>query len=127
MPAIGGAAELGLQLDQVPVARELLLGLEPQLQDSETTAETVPAAEPRAHSSAATPGDRTSTDVAALAKAWLAAAPASPQVLPAAQGQSSGGFWRWIKKHWYVPVLAGLAVGYTVSDDGSDDPNDPED
>ncbi len=38
-----------------------------------------------------------------------------------------GGFGRWIKKHWYVPVLAAVAIGVVVSDDGDDGPGDVED
>ena len=36
------------------------------------------------------------------------------------------GFGRWLKKHWYVPVLVGAAIGFAVSDD-SDDPNEIDD
>lgn len=37
-----------------------------------------------------------------------------------------GGFGRWLKKHWWVPVLVGVAAGVAISD--SDDSNiDDED
>ena len=125
--ARGEAAELGLELDQTPIARQLLLDVETELSVSPSLAPSALAAANAERTPRAAPGDRASSEPAALARAWLAAAPApTPQIFPAAQGQS-GGFWRWIKKHWYVPLLAAAAVGYTVSDDGSDDPSDPED
>ncbi len=43
------------------------------------------------------------------------------------QVNSHGGeFRKWIKKYWYVPVIAGAVIGVALSDDGSDS-NDPED
>ena len=42
------------------------------------------------------------------------------------QARGGGGFGRWLKKHWYVPVLAAAAVVALAGGD-SDDPNDPED
>ena len=31
------------------------------------------------------------------------------------------GFGRWLKKHWYVPVLAAVAIGVAIGDDDSGD------
>ncbi len=36
------------------------------------------------------------------------------------------GFGRWLKKYWYIPVLAAGAI-VALSDDGSDGPDDVED
>ncbi len=38
---------------------------------------------------------------------------------PDRQPAAKGGFGRWVKKHWYVPVLAAAAIGVAVA--GSDD------
>lgn len=38
-----------------------------------------------------------------------------------------GRFGRWVKKHWYVPVLAAAVIGVAVTDDGADGPGDEED
>ena len=38
---------------------------------------------------------------------------------------SSGGFGRWLKKRWYIPVLAAVVIGVTVADD--DDAGEEED
>ena len=35
-----------------------------------------------------------------------------------------GGFGRWLKKHWYVPVLVGALVGATALDDDNDGEED---
>ena len=46
----------------------------------------------------------------------------------AAQEQATpkrSGFGRWLKKHWYVPVIVGVALGVALSSD-DDDPNDLE-
>ena len=45
----------------------------------------------------------------------------------ASRTKEKGKFGRWVKKHWYVPVLAAAVIGVAVSDDGSDGPNDVED
>jgi hypothetical protein len=34
---------------------------------------------------------------------------------------ADGGFGRWLKRHWWVPVLAAGAVAYAVSESGGDD------
>jgi hypothetical protein len=52
------------------------------------------------------------------------------QQADAAQAQAASGkrgFGRWLKKHWYVPVLVGAAVIVATADDGSDGPDDIED
>lgn len=42
------------------------------------------------------------------------------------QARGNRGFGRWLKKYWYIPVLAaGAAIA--LSDDGSDGPDDVED
>ena len=41
--------------------------------------------------------------------------------------KGEGGFGRWLKKRWYIPVLAAVAIGVAVGDDGSDSPEDEED
>ncbi len=40
---------------------------------------------------------------------------------PADQMRSKKGFGRWLKKHWYVPVLAAVAIGVAIGDDDSGD------
>ena len=42
------------------------------------------------------------------------------------QARDGSGFGRWLKKYWYIPVLAAAAI-IAVSDDGSDGPEDEED
>ncbi len=42
------------------------------------------------------------------------------------QAREGGGFGRWLKKYWYIPVLAAAAI-VVVADDGSDGPEDEED
>jgi hypothetical protein len=32
-----------------------------------------------------------------------------------------GGFGRWLKRHWWAPVLVGAAVVYVATDDSGDD------
>ena len=32
-----------------------------------------------------------------------------------------GGFGRWLKRHWWVPVLVGGAAAYAISESGGDD------
>ena len=56
-------------------------------------------------------------------QAYLAEAAAEAQAERGAMPQRSG-FGRWLKKHWWVPVLVAAAVGFAVSDDddqGEDD------
>jgi hypothetical protein len=38
----------------------------------------------------------------------------------AAGTSEKGGFGRWLKKHWYVPVIVGVAIGVAVSSSGGD-------
>jgi hypothetical protein len=53
------------------------------------------------------------------------AATSSPEI--SAQGEMNqapakkGGAGHWLKKHWWVPVVVGVAVGVAVSGDSSDD------
>lgn len=48
--------------------------------------------------------------------------PPEPQQSSAAPAtRKKGGFGRWLKKHWYVPVLVGVAIGVVVADDNDDD------
>jgi hypothetical protein len=122
-----GAAELRLHLDQVPAARALVQ-LETTTPPPEAPATSRGPVETneltRLADLAASAGTATVTD----AEAWLAAAPApSPKILPAAQGNSSGGFGRWLKRHWYVPVLAAAVVGLVVLDSDDDDAAGEED
>ncbi len=51
---------------------------------------------------------------------------AAEQYLADRARDGSGGFGRWMKKYWYVPVLAAAAI-VAVADDGSDGPEDEED
>ena len=44
-----------------------------------------------------------------------------------AQQANRGGTGRWLKKHWYVPVIVAVAAGLALADDGSDGPEDEED
>ncbi len=44
-----------------------------------------------------------------------------------AQEANRGGTGRWLKKHWYVPVIVAVAAGFALADDGSDGPKDEED
>ncbi len=45
----------------------------------------------------------------------------------ARQVNTHGGFGKWLKKYWYVPVIAGAVLGVAVSDDGSDSNDDDSD
>ena len=40
---------------------------------------------------------------------------------PADQMKPKKSFGRWLKKHWYVPVLAAVAIGVAIGDDDSGD------
>ncbi len=42
------------------------------------------------------------------------------------QARGNRGFGRWLKKYWYIPVLAAGAI-VALSSDDSDDPNEEED
>ena len=37
------------------------------------------------------------------------------------------GFGRWLKKHWWVPVLVAVAVGVAVSSDDDDGDSEEDD
>jgi hypothetical protein len=127
-----GAAELRLHLDQVPAARALVQIETVQLETTAPPPEAVATSrgpldtnEPMRLADLAASAE---TPPATDSEAWLAAAPApSPKILPAAQGNSSGGFGRWLKRHWYVPVLAAAAVGLVVLDSDDDDAAGEED
>jgi hypothetical protein len=121
--AVGGATGYHLGLDQVPAARELRIDVVP----ASTPAASAESRTTERSSTQPTPARaEIATDAVALTREWLVAAPAPAQrILPRAQG-SSNGFGKWIKKHWYVPVLAAVGVALAVQDDSSD-PNDPED
>ena len=43
------------------------------------------------------------------------------------QQPNSGGFGGWVKKHWYVPVLAAIAIGLVVADSDDNDAAGEED
>lgn len=55
-------------------------------------------------------------------RSWQQADAAQAQAAP-----KQGGVGRWLKKHWYVPVLVGAAIIVVTADDGSDGPDDIED
>ena len=53
--------------------------------------------------------------------AEFAGSAAAVEAQQEAQASSKmGGFGRWLKKHWYVPVLVGVLVGATALDDDND-------
>lgn len=57
--------------------------------------------------------------------AWRATH-ASDASLQETQGsKSGGGFGRWLKRRWYIPVLAAVVIGVTIADD--DDAGEEED
>ena len=58
------------------------------------------------------------------ADAYLAEAAAEAQAEDSATPQKKS-FGRWLKKHWWVPGLVGVAVAYAVSND--DDEGEEED
>ena len=58
-------------------------------------------------------------------ESWRAAEQSELLRIQAAPKQRSFG--RWLKKYWYVPVLAAAAVGVAVADDDSDGPGDDDD
>ena len=43
------------------------------------------------------------------------------------QQPNAGGFGRWVKKHWYVPVIAAVAIGFVVADSDDTDATGEED
>lgn len=43
------------------------------------------------------------------------------------RASSWGGFGRWLKRHWWVPVLVGVAAGVVIADEGGDDDRFGED
>lgn len=80
----------------------------------------------------AEPADRAaSSDAAPTVRLAATELPSSPEIsrqradrtrlAEMAKPKKRGGFGRWLKKHWYVPVLAAAAVGVSVSGGGDDD------
>ena len=49
------------------------------------------------------------------------------QSSPSESAPARGGFGRWLKRHWWVPVLGAAAIGYAVSESGGDDDRFGED
>ncbi len=54
---------------------------------------------------------------------------ASSSDLGLQQNQSSqggGGFGRWMKKRWYIPVIAAVVIGVTIADDNDSGEEDDD-
>ena len=83
-----------------------------------------------ATSEAAETGAVDSSPLATLHVAALAVEVGATVAIEAQEGQAAPqrkGFGRWLKKHWYVPVLIGAAIGVSVSDSGDDDRSGEDD
>lgn len=102
--------------------------------ESPSTAErsATPGGEPAA--SAPDSAERSILDAVTSTVAERAAEAPTPRLaadreIRALEAQAAGGrgFGRWLKKHWYVPVLVGVGLAVALSDDGSDGPGDIED
>lgn len=59
--------------------------------------------------------------------AWQRSQQQQQQATQSSPQPKKRGFGRWLKRHWWVPVLVGVAVGVVLLDDDSDGPNEDDD
>lgn len=57
--------------------------------------------------------------------AWRATHASDASLQQTQSTKSGGGFGRWLKKRWYIPVIAAVVIGVTIADD--DDAGEEDD